>query len=116
MIQEVRGASLPSEAPDVTREGGQENRMGNNRSLDILSVCKGSNFSKDLHVEKNPRDRHPLKCLYSSKVKETAGEATLKTLTLEMPASFIGGNGLSRAMEAGGPQIIPFYWEDVEAS
>lgn len=61
--------------------------MGENRILDILSGHEERNFSKDLQEEKNPRATHPLKCLSSSKVKVTAGETTLGTLTLEMPVS-----------------------------
>ena len=52
--------------------------------MDILSAHKGNNFSRDPQEEKNPSSGHPLKCLISSKAKETAGETILGALILEM--------------------------------
>lgn len=89
----VKGTSLSSEAADVTREGDQGNKVGkNSTSLGILSVHERNNFSKDLQEEKNPRARHWLKGLNSSKTKEICKGSNLGNFDLRN-ASFTGGNG-----------------------
>lgn len=76
--------------------------MGNNNTntgqytgyntLDSLSVRERNNFPKDLQEEKNPRAKHPLKCLNASNTKETCRGSNLGNFDLRN-GGFIGGNG-----------------------